>query len=293
MRVVFMGTPAFAVPCLERLAADGHDIPAVFCQPDRPQGRRMQLAPPPVKQAALAHGLPVMQPEKLRRNPEMLALLRSLAPELIVVVAYGQILPQALLDIPKHGCINVHASLLPKYRGAAPIQWAILNGETETGVTTMQMDAGIDTGDILLQAKTPIPEDMNAGELHDVLSALGAQVLSDTINLLGQGKLVPQKQDNTQATHAPMLSKELSPLDFAKPAQELHNRVRGLNPWPGASMEFHERLLKVHKTRVAEQGGSPLCVPCGDGKFLELLTVQAEGKKAMAAEEYIRGIRRK
>jgi len=292
MRIVFMGTPAFALPCLERLLADGHEIKAVFCQPDKPRGRKMQLAPPPVKQVALSHVLRVEQPQKLRNNPEALALLRSLAPELIVVVAYGKILPQEILDIPAHGCINVHASLLPKYRGAAPIQWAVLNGETETGVTTQQMDAGIDTGDILLQAKTPIPGDMTAGELHDMLSELGAEVLSDTLNSLQQGKLTPRKQDGALASYAPMLSKELSPLDFAKPAQVLHDQVRGLHPWPGASMLFEGRPLKVHKTRVAQQDSSPLCFPCGDGQYLELLAVQAEGKRAMEAEDFLRGIRR-
>jgi len=292
MNIVFMGTPAFAVPCLERLLADGFDVPAVFCQPDKPQGRKMKLTAPPVKQAALAHGLPVLQPEKLRGNQEAFSLLRSLVPDLIVVVAYGQILRQELLDIPKYGCINVHASLLPKYRGAAPIQWAVLNGEAETGVTTMRMGAGIDTGDMFLQKKVPIPEDMTSGELHDVLSELGAQVLSDTLKLLPQGKLIAQKQDDSLATYAPMLSKALSPLDFAKPARVLHNQVRALNPWPGATMEFGGRQLKVHKARVAEQGGSPLCIPCGDGKYLELLVVQAEGKKAMPAEEFLNGLRR-
>ncbi|MCL2300191.1 MAG: methionyl-tRNA formyltransferase [Firmicutes bacterium] len=292
MNLVFMGTPAFAVPCLERLLADGHEIQAVLCQPDKPQGRKMQLAPPPVKQAALAHGLPVLQPEKLRDNTEMPALLRALAPDLIVVVAYGKILPQEILDIPKYGCVNVHASLLPKYRGAAPIQWAVLNGETETGITTQQMDAGIDTGDILLQAKTPVPGDMTAGGLHDILSELGAQVLSDTLKSLEQGKLVPCKQDDALATYAPMLSKELSPLDFAKPAHVLHNQVRGLNPWPGAAMLFEGRPLKVHKTRVANEGGSPLRLLCGDGQYLELLVVQAEGKRAMEAEDFLNGLRR-
>ena len=292
MRIVFMGTPAFAVPCLERLLADGHEVPAVFCQPDRPKGRKMLLTPPPMKQAALAHGLRVEQPEKLRNNTEALDLLRTLAPALIAVVAYGKILPQALLDIPKYGCINVHGSLLPKYRGAAPIQWAVLNGERETGVTTMQMDAGIDTGDMFLQAKTPIPEDMTAGELHDVLSGLGAEVLSDTLKSLEQGTLVPIKQDGALATYAPMLSKELSPLDFAKPAQMLHNQVRGLSPWPGAAMEFEGRPLKVHKSRVAPEGGSPLRILCGDGQYLELLVVQAEGKRAMEAEKFLNGLRR-
>jgi len=291
MRIAFMGTPAFAVPCLERLIRDGHEILAVFCQPDRPKGRKMQITPPPVKQAALAHGLCVEQPEKLRNNTDVFALLRSLAPELIVVVAYGKILPQEILDIPKHGCINVHASLLPRYRGAAPIQWAVLNGESETGVTTQRMDAGIDTGDILLQAKTPISEEMTAGELHDILSELGAEVLSDTLKLLGQGKLVPHKQDDSLASYAPMLSKALSLLDFARPAHALHNQVRGLNPWPGAVMEFEGRPLKVHKARVAQQDGSPLRILCGDGKHLELLTVQAEGKRTMGADEFLNGLR--
>ena len=292
MRIIFMGTPAFAVPCLERLLADGHELAAVFCQPDKPQGRKMQITPPPVKQAALAHGLRVEQPGKLRNNMEAVSLLRALAPELIVVVAYGKILPQEVLDIPAHGCINVHASLLPKYRGAAPIQWAVINGEAESGVTTMQMDAGIDTGDMFLQAKTPIPEDMTAGELHDILSGLGAEVLSNTLELLVQGKLIPRKQDAARATHAPMLSKELSPLDFAKPAQALHNQVRGLYPWPGATMEFEDRPLKVHKACVTQEGGSPLRILCGDGQYLELLIVQAEGKKAMAADVFLNGLRR-
>jgi len=292
MRIVFMGTPAFAVPCLERLIRDGHEIKAVLCQPDKPQGRKMQLAAPPVKQAALAHGLSILQPEKLWGNQEILEILRGLAPELFIVVAYGKILRQEVLDIPAHGCVNVHASLLPKYRGAAPIQWAVLNGERETGVTTMRMDAGIDTGDMLLQEKCAIPEDMTAGELHDVLSELGAEILSDTINLLQQGKIISQKQDDALATHAPMLSKELSPLDFTRPAQVLCDQVRGLNPWPGAAMEFEGKSLKVHRARAVEEGGSPLRIPCGDGRHLELLTVQAEGKRAMAAEEYLRGLRR-
>jgi len=186
----------------------------------------------------------------------------------------------------------VHGSLLPKYRGAAPIQWTVLNGETETGITTIQMDASTDTGDMLLQEKTSIPEDMTAGELHDILGQLGAQALSDTLVLLKEGKLRERKQDDALASYAPMLSKALSPLDFAKPANVLHNQVRGLNPWPGATMAFEGRPLKVHRTRVVEQGGPPLRIPCGDGQYLELLVVQAEGRKAMPAEEFLRGLRR-
>jgi len=239
----------------------------------------------------LGHGLRVEQPEKLRGNEEFLALLRGLEPDLFAVVAYGKILRQDVLDIPKYGCINVHASLLPKYRGAAPIQWAVLGGETETGVTTMQMDAGIDTGDMLLQEKIAIPEDMTAGELSGMLGALGAALLSNTLEQLSRGKLIPQKQDDTQATCAPMLTKAHSPLDFARPAAALHNQVRGLRPWPGATMEFLGRPLKVHASRVTDEGGSPLRILCGDGKYLELLTVQAEGKRAMSAEEFLRGLR--
>ena len=285
-----MGTPQFAVPCLQALIEHGHTIPAVFCQPDKPQGRNMQLTPPPVKVCAQQHNIPVHQPATLRNN-ESISLLRELAPELVVVVAYGKILPQAALDIPPHGCINVHASLLPKYRGAGPIQWAVLNGETETGITTQQMDAGIDTGDILEVDRCIIPNDMTAGELHDVLSTLGAGTLVRTILRLQQGTLTRTPQDHAQATHAPMLSRSMSPLDFSRPAWEVHNQVRGLHPWPGATMQFEETQLKVHKTCVCESGDSPLHILCGDGKYIELLQVQQAGKKAMTGEEFLRGRR--
>jgi methionyl-tRNA formyltransferase len=286
-----MGTPAFAVPCLERLAADGHDVAAVFTQPDKPQGRKMLLAPPPVKVCALAHGLPVVQPQRLKDNAEVLEQLRALAPDLIVVTAYGKILPQTLLELPALGCVNIHASLLPKYRGAAPIQWAVLNGETETGVTAMQMDAGLDTGDMLLRAKTPIPEDMTAGQLYESLSVLGADVLSQTIELLGQGRLLPQRQDDSQSSYAPMLTRALSPLDFRRPARELHNQVRGLHPWPGATTEHGGKTLKVIRSKVLEEPRG-FCVACGDGLWLELMEVQPEGRRSMAGEEFLRGIRR-
>ena len=289
MRIVFMGTPDFAVPCLERLLIDGHEVLAVFSQPDKPQGRKMVLTPPPVKQTALAHGIPVEQPEKIKGNDAVMTLLRNLAPELIVVVAYGRILPQELLDLPKYGCINVHASLLPKYRGAAPIQWAILNGERETGVTTMQMDAGIDTGDMLLQEKMLIPEDMTAGELFERLSGLGAETLSRTIALLEQGRLAPQQQDETQASHAPMLTKAHSPMDWSRTAQALHNQVRGLNPWPGAITEYESKRLKIHKSQVIEVPNG-FSMPCGDGKYLALLEVQPEGKKRMPGADFLRGL---
>jgi len=285
-----MGTPQFAVPCLQALIAAEHSIPAVFCQPDKPQGRKMQLTPPPVKACAQEHGIPVHQPATLR-SEDAINLLRELAPELIVVVAYGKILPQAVLDIPPHGCINVHASLLPKYRGAGPIQWAVLNGEHETGITIQQMDTGIDTGDILEVDRCAIPDNMTAGELHDVLSTLGAGTLMRTIAQLQQGTLTRTPQDHAQATHAPMLSRAMSPLDFTHPAQQVHNQVRGLNSWPGATMLFEEIPIKVHKTQVCEHGDSPLHIPCGDGKFVELLQVQQAGKKAMSGEEFLRGRR--
>jgi len=288
VRIVFMGTPDFAVPCLERLL-DDDEVLAVFSQPDKPQGRKMALTPPPVKQTALAHGIPVWQPEKLKGNEEVMNLLRELAPELIVVVAYGRILPKELLELPKYGCINVHASLLPKYRGAAPIQWAILNGERETGVTTMQMDAGIDTGDMLLQETMPIPEDMTAGELFEQLSELGAETLSRTITLLEQGKLAPQKQDEAQASHAPMLTKAHSPMDWSRTTQELHNQVRGLNPWPGALTEYESKRLKIHKSHTADEPEG-FSMPCGDGKYLVLLEVQPEGKKRMPGADFLRGL---
>jgi len=285
-----MGTPEFAVPCLQALINADHEIPAVFCQPDKPQGRRMQLTAPPVKVCALQHNLPVLQPATLRNN-ETVEQIRALAAELIVVVAYGKILPQQVLDIPPQGCINVHASLLPKYRGAGPIQWAILNGETETGITTQQMDAGIDTGDILEVDHCAIPDDMTAGELHDVLSTLGAGTLMRTIEKLQEGTLIRTPQEHTQATHAPMLSRDLSPLDFSKPAQHVHNQARGLHPWPGATMLFEETLLKVHRTRVCVTGDSSLHLLCGDGKYIELLQVQQAGKKTMIGEEFLRGRR--
>lgn len=290
MNIVFMGTPQFAVPCLQAIINAGHNITAVFCQPDKPQGRRMQLTPPPVKVCAQEHDIPVLQPTTLR-DEQVIAQLRNLAPELIVVVAYGKILPQAVLDIPPHGCINVHASLLPKYRGAGPIQWAVLNGETETGITTQQMDAGIDTGDILEVDRCVIPDNMTAGELHDVLSTLGADTLMRTLENLQQGTLTRTPQPHALATHAPMLSRNLSPIDVSQPAQQVHNQVRGLNPWPGATMEFEGMVLKVHRTRVCESGDSPLHLLCGDGKFIELLQVQQAGKKAMSAEEFLRGRR--
>lgn len=293
-----MGTPDFAVPCLERLIADGHTIPLVVTQADKPKGRGHHMTPPPVKECALAHGLPVFQPARLR-DEEALETIRAAKPDLIVVVAYGKILPKALLEMPKHGCINVHGSLLPQYRGAAPIQWAVLDGQPKTGVTTMWMNEGLDTGDMLMTSEREIPLDMTAGELFDALCEDGAQLLSETITALENGTLVPTPQDDTQATYASMLTKEMSAIDWNKPALTIHNQVRGLNPWPSAVCKCLGKTMKVHKTYPSEMctdapagtviATSPLTVACGEGTALELLEVQYEGGKRMPSADFLRG----
>ena len=298
MRVVFMGTPAFSVPCLERLVSDGYDVAGVFTQPDKPKGRGKQLAAPPVKEAAQRYGIPIYQPRSMR-DGEALAVLQTLQPDVAVVTAFGKILPPEILALPRYGCINIHASLLPRYRGAAPIQWCVLNGETVTGVTSMQMDAGLDTGDMLLRAELPIGENMTAGELHDALSALGADVLSRTMAALCAGTLTPQKQDDAQSNYAPMLTKELCPLDFSQTAKQVHDRIRGLYPWPMATLTVGGKTLKVHDSVLCGDAGGcagevmdsvgRLVVSCGDGRCVELRAVQAEGKKAMPAADFLRG----
>lgn len=297
MRIVFMGTPDFAVPCLQRLLADGHEVPAVFTQPDKPVGRHAVLTPPPVKQLALSHGIPVYQPTKMR-DGTVAALLRELAPDCLVVVAYGRILPQEILDVPPRGCVNIHGSLLPRYRGAAPIQWSVIRGETVTGVTSMFMDAGMDTGDIIDTLTTPIGENETAGELFERLAPLGARLLSTTLAAIADGTVTRRPQNDAEATMAPMLEKAMGRLDLTRPAQELHNQVRGMNPWPGAFCTAGGKTLKIHETRVAAGSGAPgtlLCadpvtVACGEGA-LQLVTVQPEGKPRMAAEAWLRGAR--
>ncbi len=297
MNIVFMGTPDFAVPCLRTLLDDGHRVSLVVTQADKPKGRGHRLTPPPVKELALSCGIPVYQPMTLRTE-EAAETIAAAQPDLIVVVAYGRILPQAVLSLPPRGCINVHASLLPKYRGAAPIQWAILNGETETGVTTMQMDAGLDTGDMLLSCRRPIPPGMTAGELFDALSKDGAALLSRTLQELENATLqaVPQPEDGI--SYAPMIDKSLSPLDWSRPAVILHNQVRGLQPWPAAVTAIGGNRIKVHRSRVGESCAAesgivvklnPFTVSCGDHTTLELLEIQAEGSKRMAAPDYFRG----
>ena len=292
-----MGTPEFSVPCLERLIADGHTVSLVVTQADKPKGRGQKLTPPPVKECALAHDIPVLQPSSLK-TAETQEILRGYNPDLIVVVAYGKILPREVLEMPPYGCVNVHASLLPKYRGAAPIQWAVINGETESGVTTMLMDVGLDTGDMLQKETVAIGPDMTAGELHDALSASGAALLSRTVVALQDGTATRTPQCDEDSCYASMLDKSLCAMDFTKSAQSLHNQVRGLSPWPVATVVQGGKKLKIHRTRV---GGActaaagtvvstePCQVACGDGMLLEICEVQAEGGKRMDAVAYFRG----
>ena len=297
MRIVFMGTPDFAVPSMEALLAAGHDITLAVTQADKPQGRHQILTPPPVKACALQHGIPVFQPQTMR-DEESYARIAAETPDVIVVVAYGRILPEQILQIPRLGAVNVHGSLLPRYRGAAPIQWAVLNGDRVAGVTTMLMDAGLDTGDMLDACSREVPEDMTAGELFDVLCEDGAALLCHTLQGLENGTLNPKKQDDALATYAPMLTKDMCRLDFEKPAAELHNRVRGLHPWPVATCMLEDCLLKIHKTRVGGHAAgapgtvvalSPLTVACGDGTALEILELQYPGSRRMTAAEFLRG----
>ena len=295
MRIVFMGTPEFAVPVLERIIQDGHEVAGVFTQPDKPQGRGYKLTPPPVKELALKHGIPVFQPVKMR-DGQALAILQELKPDLAVVVAYGKILPKEILEVPPLGCVNVHASLLPKYRGAGPIQWSVINGEKETGVTTMYMAEGLDTGDMILKASTSIGEQETSGQLHDRLSVLGAECLSETLRQIEAGTAPRTHQDDSLSTYAPMLSKELGRLDFNRPAQELHCLIRGVSPWPGAYTFLDGKMLKVHSAALTEGKGKPgelldskkLVVACGEGA-LELTEVQLAGAKRMPGPVFLMG----
>lgn len=299
MRIAFLGTPDFAVPSLAMLIRAGHTL-QVFTQPDRPVGRHAVLTPPPVKKLACAHGIPVFQCEKIRM-PEGVAALRAFAPELMVTAAFGQILSAENLSIPQYGCINVHGSLLPKYRGAAPIQWAVIHGEKETGVTTMMTDVGLDTGDILLARSTPIGEDETAGELFERLAVLGAEVLSDTIVALENGTLTRTPQNAARATKCSMLKKEDGHVAFADGMQQAHDRVRGMNPWPGAYALCEGETVKLWRTRKTElppEGRPGTCliadprqglfVDAGDG-VLEILELQFPGAKRMDAKTALRG----
>ena len=293
-----MGTPDFAVASLAALADAGHEICAVVTQPDRPSGRGYKLAPPAVKTAALERGLQVFQPETLK-NEALLPLLEQTRPDAVVVAAYGKLLPQYVLGFPPLGCINVHASLLPKYRGAAPINWAVINGERESGVTIMYMEKGLDTGDMLLAVRTPIADDDTAGTLHDRLAALGADALVHALALLEAGRITPVKQDDSLHTYAPMLSRDDCRLDFRQSAKQVRDRIRGLAPFPGAFMTLDGRQIKVYEAQFAPGGGEPgrvlyadkergLVVACADGA-LRLDTLQPQGKRRMAAKEYLAG----
>ena len=298
MRVVFMGTPDIAATCLKKILADGFQVVGVYTQPDRPKGRGMKLVASPVKLVAQEAGIPVFQPENFREE-ETVQQLRDLKPDVCAVVAYGRILPQKVLDVPTLGCINIHASVLPKYRGSAPYQWAVLDGLTETGVTAMYLVREMDAGDIIDVSKTPIGENETAGELLDRLAVLGAALLSKTLGRLASGQQIPRiPQDESQVSFAPMLDKAMCPIDWNRTAQQIHNQVRGLHPWPVATMELNGTQFKVHETRVVEGQGVPgsvlelnkhgLVIACGQGA-IEIRSLQAQGGKRMNAPDYFRG----
>ncbi len=300
MKLVFCGTPRFAVPTLEKLAGSGFEVRLVVTQPDKPRGRGLELALSPVKIRALELGLPVIQPDKIKSNDEFRAQLAALEPAAIVVVGYGRIIPQWMIDLPPLGNINLHASLLPKYRGAAPIQWALALGETVTGVTTMRIDAGLDTGDILLQKEIPIAPAETAETLAPQLAAIGADLTVETLRGLGAGTIHPHPQDHSRATLAPILKREDGLIDFQRSASEIINRLRGFQPWPGAFTAFRGKQLRVWAAKPAaaplgprelKAEGDHLLVGCGENTALELLEVQPEGKKHMAARDFVHGYR--
>ncbi len=297
MRVVFMGTPDIAATCLKQIIADGFEVVGVYTQPDRPKGRGMKLVASPVKEVALANQIPVFQPENFREEASV-QQLAELKPDICAVVAYGRILPQKVLDVPKLGCINIHASVLPKYRGSAPYQWAVLDGLKETGVTAMYLCREMDAGDIIDVSKTPIGENETAGELLDRLAVLGADLLSKTLTRFASGKVEGTRQEESQVCYAPMLDKSICPIDWNKTAQQVHDHVRGLHPWPIATMELKGETFKVHATRISQGSGAPgeilgltktgLRIACGEGA-VEVISLQAPGGKRLAAPDYFRG----
>ena len=297
MRVVFMGTPDIAAACLKKILSDGFEVVGVYTQPDRPKGRGMKMVCSPVKEVAVAHNIPVFQPENFRADEDV-QTLRDLKPDVCAVVAYGRILSQRVLDIAVRGNVNIHASLLPQYRGSAPYQWAVLDGLKETGVTAQHMALQMDAGDIIDVAKTPIGENETAGELLDKLAVLGADLLSRVLRKFENGRPEGEKQDESQVSFAPMLDKSMCPIDWTKTAQQVHNQVRGLHPWPVATMELKGQKFKVHATAVVEGHGEPgqilgltrtgLVIACGEGA-VEVRSLQAEGGKRMNAPDYFRG----
>ncbi|MBQ8434459.1 MAG: methionyl-tRNA formyltransferase [Oscillospiraceae bacterium] len=298
MKIVFMGTPDFSVPCLKAIAGnDKYEVAAVFTQPDRPKGRGYKMIPTPVKACAQEFDIPVYQPMSLRRGKDAeksMEILKEINPDVIIVVAYGQILPKEVLELPRHGCINIHASLLPQYRGAAPIQRSILDGQAQTGVTSMMMEEGLDTGDMLIKKEVEITENMTANELHDTLSEAGAEVLLETLDAVENGTLSPEKQNDSQSTYAKMITKDMSLLDFTLPAQQVHNVIRGIT---GFTMMDGKRL-KIYRSCIAETGNAEagtvadadsFTVACGDGKGVTFLEVQYEGSKRMTTDNFLRG----
>ena len=297
MRVVFMGTPDIAATCLKKIIADGFQVVGVYTQPDRPKGRGMKMVFPPVKDVAIANDIPVFQPENFRED-ETVNQLAELKPDVVAVVAYGRILPQRVLDLVPRGFINIHASVLPQYRGSAPYQWAVLDGLKETGVSAQFMVHAMDAGDVVGVSKTPIGPDETAGELLDRLAVLGADLLSETLSKYEKQELIPVPQDENQVTMAPMLDKTMCPIDWSKTAQQIHDKVRGLHPWPVATMELKGQKFKVHATKIVPGHGEPgeilglsktgLQIACGDGA-IEVTSLQAEGGKRMAAPDYFRG----
>ena len=298
MKIVFMGTPDYAVNTLNALIKDGHEVAAVFCQPDKPVGRKQILTPPPVKVCALEHNIPVFQPNTLR-DGKAYEILKEINPEVIVVVAYGKILPKEILNIPKYGCVNGHASLLPKYRGASPIQWCIVCGETKTGVTVMRMDEGMDTGDILKIVQTEIGTEETAEELFERLSVITAELLVNTLSDLEKGNITPQKQDEKNATYAPIIKKEMAKLDFKKTAADIHNAVRGYYSWPCAFFMLNGKRIKVLSAKIGDKtnknagtviaNGEELVIACGNNTSIRLLSVQPEGSKPMTSKQMLCG----
>ena len=310
LNLVFCGTPSFAVPTLEKLVGAGHSVPLVVTQPDRPRGRGMEVAVSPVKDAAIHLGIAVVQPTAIKNNAEFRDQLAAIRPDAIIVVGYGRIIPQWMINLPRLGNLNLHASLLPKYRGAAPIQWAIANGDCVTGVTTMRIDAGLDTGDILMQREIPIGPEDTAQTLGPKLASIGADLMIETLRVLDSGQVRPTPQEHSQATLAPILKKEDGRMDFARSAKDLFNRLRGFQPWPGAFTIFKGKTLQVHGAQPVQRAGAltpgelavegtRLFVGCGKNKgkdadsALELIEIQLEGKRRMTAQEFINGYRPK
>lgn len=299
MRIAFMGTPDFSVDCLKALVASEHEVVGVFCQPDKPVGRKQELTPPDVKVEALKHDLKIFQPVSLK-NGKGVEILEEIKPDLVVVVAYGKILPHDFLTYPKYGCINIHASILPKYRGASPIHFAVLNGDEETGVTAMQMDDGLDTGDILHIRKCPIGINDTTERMYEIMAPLGAETLMETIAMLEKGELNPIKQDDSLSSKVGFLTRDMSAIDWSKSAFEIHNKIRGLYSWPGASTVLGGKTLKIHSAVLSDKKANNksgevvdtngrLIVACGDGNCIELKTVQLEGKKRMEVSAFLNG----